>query len=273
MLREGVAPGRAPWEPVAGSQELEKRIATAAQKRDAILSGPQVSKKKFTTFGLVGNNVSALRAEISRLGDPRLNAWFEKRIRDFHKSFRVKLPNEGLGKARQLSPLEVQKELISTWDDVARQLHGEQAGARAQTNPRNLMEERFLKAMADDARLRLRMLTPDGSLERANQEIYRLIPLRDATFDLEIPKFRNDIGLTSATAGLGALGGAMGGGVSAIEGSAGGALLGHMLSQPPVSGRAAIALNTPWVQGALRRAPIPADILTRYGMTRRGGSQ
>lgn len=269
MLREGVAPGKMPGQKQAGSQVLDARLKEAAAKRDAVLSSPGVAGKKFTTMGLVGNNVSALRADIARLGDPRLMAWFDKRIRDFHRSFRVKLPGGRLGKARQLSPLEVQKELISTWDDVARNLHGAESGVQAPKSPRALMEERFLKAMADDARVRLRALTPDGAVERANQEIYRLMPLHDATVDLEIPRWHNDMALTSTTAGLGAFGGAMGGGgVGALEGSAGGALFGHLLSQPAVSGRAALTLNNPWTQEMLRRAPIPADVLARYGMTR-----
>lgn len=274
MLQEGVAPGKAPWEKAAGSTELNKRIEAASQQRDALLSSPQVAGKRFTTRGLVGPNFTALRAEIAKLGDPRKMAWLEQRIRDFHAGH--SLPN---GKAKVYTPLEVQKDLIKSWDEVALPLHEARDDVRAAISPEAMLEGRFLKAMADDARTRLRALFPAGpngtpnALVRANQDIYRLMPLRDAMVHTEVPKMHTDPSLTAAGSGLGMLTAIPGGPAAMAEGAGAGALVAHLLGQPSVSGRVANVLNKPWMGEAARRLPIATDAFIRAQLERNRGQQ
>lgn len=264
MLQEGVAPGKAPWEKAPGSKIVAGRLEDAAKKRDAILSSPGVAGNRFTSYSFVGPHVKALRAELSRLGDPKMMAWLDNRLMEFHDGFR--LPS---GKSKRFSPLETQKELLSTWDDAARPIHEARDNARPSPSPEALREARFMKAVADDARMRLRALTPPahgggvGALERANQDIYRLQPLHDALVRAEIPKMHTDAGLTAAGSGLGVLAGLPGGGAGMAEGASTGALLAHLMAQPAVSGRVANALNRPWIPGVARQAPMAGDAALR----------
>lgn len=242
---------------------MNERIGELAAKRDAILTDLGNNGVRVTRSSAVGKNVQALREKWARLGDPKLQDWLTERLTQFQQEARVKLKGGKLGKIKQQTPADFNAD-VQAWDNEARALHEQAGGMRAKGKVTSDREAQFLKAVADDGRLALRGLTPNGELEAINREMYTRMPLRDALKEAEIsmgvrPYMNWHEAVAPSAMGLGA--GALLG--HPLEGAALATGAERVLSHPAVAGRAALLLNDPAIQRLLRVGPLGADAALR----------